>query len=85
MTLVVALEKGMQEMEIPFPTVSNNARQDAPMNSTQVAFMQLLQLLHYGTECSLISNGTHILERSSGICLRAHPISHHNGLIGLQR
>ncbi|HEX3642111.1 MAG TPA: hypothetical protein VHV10_12540 [Ktedonobacteraceae bacterium] len=32
MTLVVALEKGMQEMEIPFPTVSNNACQDAPMN-----------------------------------------------------
>ena len=45
--------------------------------------MQLPQLLHYGTERSLITNATHILEWFSGIGLRAHRISHHHGLIGL--
>jgi len=45
--------------------------------------MQLLQLLHYGTERSLIAKTTHVLERLSVIGLRAHSISHHHGLIGL--
>ncbi|HEX3642529.1 MAG TPA: hypothetical protein VHV10_14660 [Ktedonobacteraceae bacterium] len=68
---------------VDHPPVSTNARQDAPVNSTQVAFIRLPQLLHYGTERSLIANGTPILERFSVIGLRAHRISHHHGLIGL--